>query len=621
TWIWGSTIPEKSTQHFQRVFQFDGNPEAARLHVAVDDHATVYLNGEEIAVVQGWKDTPPLAGLAEHLIAGENVLSIAATTTGGLAGLLVRMDNGPGLDAPVLLSGADWTYFPTAPYGWPFRAEVDGERPTVLGGVEWSPYRRVMTSWPALPEQALNIAGTSIPEEGLFSTPLLVKVKGRRLERPMVNPAQRVGIQFEPWFTPRNSNWASSHAVPLTGRYWSWNTDVIRQQMIWLIESGIDFLVVDWTNHLWGKKHWDERDDSTNEIIHATTMLLETLATLRDEGNPVPTVVLYVGLNNGPSTTITAVDEELRWIYNTYVRNPRFNGLFEDYLGKPLALVHSGGGPAWKDENGESKLDETLFTLRYQSFQHEFNDHAAHGFWSWMDASLEPVPTMRDGVVEALTVSTAFFAQGGWKQEGTYGRRGGWTFLESFRAALKHRPRFLEIHQFQEFAGQWEGYGYGPSRTIYVDSYNVEFSDDIEPVSRTAAAYRGKGGWGFYYLNLMRALVDCYHQAEPETTVVVLSNPTDGSTLSGDQFDIAWDWLGKEPSGMELRVNNKRIEIDPLVPHHSLDLSPYPAGPLTISVTATGTVARYPLSYTQASPPSDTMRPATTQVVCTVVKE
>ena len=33
-----------------------------------------------------------------------------------------------------------------------------------------------------------------------------------------------------------------------------------------LAESGIDFLVVDWTNHLWDKKHWDERPDGTNEI-------------------------------------------------------------------------------------------------------------------------------------------------------------------------------------------------------------------------------------------------------------------------------------------------------------------------------------------------------------------
>src|SRR5690606_38714496 len=99
--------------------------------------------------------------------------------------------------------------------------------------------------------------------------------------------------------------------------------------------------------------------------IHATTMLVETLAEMRDEGHPVPSVVLYPGLNNGAATTVAAVNEELSWIHATYVRNPRFNGLFEIYEEKPLVLVHSGGGPEWKDELGASRLDEGQFTVRY----------------------------------------------------------------------------------------------------------------------------------------------------------------------------------------------------------------------------------------------------------------
>ncbi len=620
-WIWGDTAAGDTPQYFQQTFLVEDTTTPLRLFVAVDNEATIYLNGEEIAQVAGWQSTEPLGDLQPHILPGDNVLSITASGGKGIAGLLVRLDNGEDSAAPMLVSGPEWTYFPTAPYGWPFRAEVDGESPRVLATIDWSPYRKAMDGWPGLPSRKLDIAGARKPTEGLFSEPLMVTVADRELHRVDGDVGRRVGIQFEPWFTPHYAHWASTHAIPLTGRYWSWNTDVIRQQMIWLIESGIDFLVVDWTNHLWGKAHWHERNSNTNEVIHATTMLLETLAKMRDEGHPVPTIALYVGLNNGPSTTVEAVNEELQWIHSTYVRNPRFAGLFEAYLGKPLLLVHSGGGPQWKDDTGASRVNEADFTVRYQSFQHEFNDHEEHGFWSWMDATLAPVPTMHDGAVEALTVSSAFFAQGGWLKEGAYGRRGGWTFLQGFRVARQHRPRFLQLHQYQEFAGQWEGFGYGPNKDIYVDSYNLEFSDDIEPVSRTAAAYRGDGGWGFYYLNLLRGLVDLYHQETPETTVLVLAHPTDGTEVRGETLDVSWDWLGKEPEGVELRVNGHLIETDPALRHHTLDISEYPSGPMTIDVTAKGTQSRFPLRYERASAPADSMAAASVQAVCTVISE
>ena len=551
----------------------------------------------------------------------DNVLSIEAASAYGLAGLLVRLDRGESFDSPLLITDEHWQWFDTAPYGWPFRAEVDGKAPHVLADIERSPYRADMDDWPALVDHTLDMAGTPKPAEGIFSAPVSVTVTARALKRPPSQEGRRVGIQFEPWFTPHNANWSSAQAVPLTGRYWSWNRDVQRQQLIWLMESGIDFLVVDWTNHLWGKAHWAERPDSTNEIIHATTVLLETLAVLRDEGHEAPKIVLYLGLNNGPETTVGAVEEAMAWIHSTYIRNPRFNGLFEPYLGRPLLLVHNGGGPAWRDQDGRAIPESGHFTIRYQSYHHEFNDHGEAGYWSWMDATPAGVPTLRDGVAEALTVSVACFGSKGWRDASAYPRRGGHTLMEGFRSALAHRPLFLQVHQYQEFAGQWEGFGYGPNRDIYVDSYSVERSDDVEPVSRTARAYRGEGGWGFYYLNLLRALVDCYQQAKPETTVLVLSQPLDGASLSGPTVDIAWQWLGKAPESIELRVNGQRVEHDPESLVHTLDITAYPSGPLNISVTGIGTQSRYTLSHTEASAPLEPMAPARASVECQLVRE
>ncbi|MBL7645303.1 MAG: hypothetical protein JNK74_03830 [Candidatus Hydrogenedentes bacterium] len=612
-WIWAPSSPESATQYFQQSFDWKGDLESAVLFVAADDGATVHLNGEELGTVSGWSTTTRFENLGPHLTPEDNVLSIEARSAGGLAGLLVRLEARDTPGVALLVSDGQWHRFDRAPYGWPYAAEEDAQHVKVLSGVAWSPWRTQMEDWPGLNDRSYDIAGTPLPLNLAgpdLSAPVTVEVFRRALVRPAGDPDHRVGIQFEPWFTPRNANWGSTPAVPLTGLYWSWNPDVTRQQMIWLIESGIDFLVVDWTNHLWDKAHWDERGDHTNEIIHATTMLLESLATLRDEGNPVPTVVLYGGLNNGPATTVSAVNECMSWIHHTYVRNPRFAGLFELYQDKPLFLAHSGGGPNWKDATGASRLDESLFTVRYQSFMHEFNDHAAHGFWSWMDATLTPVPTLFEGQPEALTVSSAFFAGTGWKGEGAHSRKGGWTLTESFKSAFQHRPRFLQIHQFQEFAGQWEGGGYGPDRDLYVDSYSVELSDDIEPVSLTAHAYRGEGGWGFLYLNLLRALVDCYHQATPETTVVALDQPGFGQRVSGASLPLRWTWVGKTPSGFELSVNGRKQSFPAEATEAVIELSALPAGPLEIVLTALDTQTRYALSHTEASLPSDNPLPA-----------
>jgi len=88
--------------------------------------------------------------------------------------------------------------------------------------------------------------------------------------------------------------------------------------------------------------------------------------------------------------------------------------------------------------------------------------------------------------------------------------------------AQKHRPRVILLHQFNEFAGQAESHSYGPDRDIYVDSYSVELSDDIEPISLTAG-YRGdQGGWGFHYLNLTRALINLYRQDMAECTIMAI---------------------------------------------------------------------------------------------------
>ena len=397
--------------------------------------------------------------------------------------------------------------------------------------------------------------------------------------------------------------------MPLVGFYHSWDPDVLRQHLIWLVESGVDFLLVDWSNQLWDRQHWDERSDAANEIVHTTTMLLETAATMREQGLPVPRMVIFLGVTNGPSTTMTAVNEEIQWIYHNYVRNPRFHDLFLEYLGKPLLIVFNGGGPAWLKNTHQAAVNERYFTIRWMSAQHQASRHNEAGYWTWMDGSLRQPVTLFRGKPEALTVSTAFFDAGGWKAATAFGRRGGWTYVESFKGAFEHRPRFLQLHQFQEFAGAPES-----SQPFYGDSYSVELSDDIEPVSLTTPAYRGNGGWGFHYLNLTRTLVDLYRQKTLETTVLAIAQPARRQIVGEDRVRVQWTWAGKPPAGFSIAINGTTVAHNLRGTEAAVDLTALADGPVLLRLTAEAAQERYPLSWTQDSLPQSPMLPASADV-------
>jgi hypothetical protein len=153
-----------------------------------------------------------------------------------------------------------------------------------------------------------------------------------------------VGMEWEPWFTRSNDVWAAgTEAVPLIGTYNSTNADVVRQHALWLADGGVDFLVIDWTNNLWGCAHWADRGVYAQQLINATTFLLDTYRALRAEGGvAVPRVVLLLGLDNGPSEPMQALNEEAAWIADNYVAvYDSDQWVMVD--GRPLLLVFDGG--------------------------------------------------------------------------------------------------------------------------------------------------------------------------------------------------------------------------------------------------------------------------------------
>lgn len=471
------------------------------------------------------------------------------------------------------------------------------------------------------------LVGRRMPEAGIRSNVLEIEVTWRAI--PSHKSGDTLfGMQWEPWFTRGVEQWRTAQAVPIVGFYDSYNRDVTRQHILWFMELGVDFILPDWTNHLWGLQHWDERSDDVNAIVHATTLTLETLAEMRDEGLPVPKMVLFPGLSNGHPTTMEALNEEFAWIFHTYVRNPRFEGLWQEFDGKPLIVVLDTGAvgdprgtaesafriPFFKDtlaleaseldafRAAQGPVDDRYFTVRWMSSQNQTTRHHELGYWSWMDGVIAPPVTYRNGIAESVTVTPSFFNAEGWTGPLAVGRCGGATYLETFEVALRHRPRVIFLHQWQEYSGQIEGHGHGYDHNIYTDTYSVELSDDLEPVSLTAPGYRGdQGGWGFYYLNLTRALIDLYRHPSDTTispsTLLAVSVPLPNAIITGETLRVNWSVIGPTPSGFTLCIDGVDICTHLTgTMAEEIALDALETGPHILSVIAEGVTTRYPLS-------------------------
>jgi hypothetical protein len=228
-----------------------------------------------------------------------------------------------------------------------------------------------------------------------------------------------------------------------------------------------------------------------------------------------------------------------------------------------------------------------------------------------------PSVTLKDGRPEGMTVCVGSFGPGGWLAPDARGRRNGATFVEDWRHALSVRPAFLQVHQFQEFAGQPEGQPVCPP-AVYVDVYSPPLSDDLEPTSLTAPAYRGSGGWGYFYLNLLRALVDLYRQPQPQTTVVAISQPLRSEVVTGDRLAVRWVAAGVPATAFRLELNGKLAARVTTGDRAELDLAPVPDGAVMLRLVAEGTRTRYRLSWTEDSLPLARSEPVSLDVPFTL---
>lgn len=66
----------------------------------------------------------------------------------------------------------------------------------------------------------------------------------------------------------------------------------------------------------------------------------------------------------------------------------------------------------------------------------------------------------------------------------------------------------------------------------------------MEPISPELIGYRSyRGGWGFYFVNLLRALFDMYHQKSDNILLVSISNPETLQVINSPTYLIKWEIL------------------------------------------------------------------------------
>ena len=115
-----------------------------------------------------------------------------------------------------------------------------------------------------------------------------MRVDFRKLVPPPSDPEHLVGVQYCELFSPRWFTWNTAQAVPLVRILSLVGPGCLAAALDLAGRVGRGFPDGGLEQPTGGRQHWDERTDNDNEVVHSTTMLLETMAAMRDEGLAVP---------------------------------------------------------------------------------------------------------------------------------------------------------------------------------------------------------------------------------------------------------------------------------------------------------------------------------------------
>ncbi len=286
-------------------------------------------------------------------------------------------------------------------------------------------------------------------------------------------------------------------AEPYFGYYRSDDEWVIRKHTYQLVAAGIDFVFIDATN------------GHTYENTYET--ILRVWSEMRAEGHKTPQICFHCGdVEANASKSFSSL-----WM-NLYSTG-RYEELWFKHDGKPLIFLPQN---FYKTLSNEQK---DFFTVRYSwasSKQPWYTSVRGRNCWPWADMYPQGKGMDAQGHFEQMVVMSGFWSlsydtfsgrsysakNGGQPQSGNMGfdlvdngtSGMGIGFEEQFSYAIECDPDIIMLVGWNEWwAGRWEaGAAVGQTqcnnhvitdnndwtRHYYVDTFNPEFSRDIEPV-------------------------------------------------------------------------------------------------------------------------------------------
>jgi hypothetical protein len=475
-------------------------------------------------------------------------------------------------------------------------------------------------------------AQTGLPSERQSS-------KQGRVEVTQVS-GSLIGIQYEHWFEGPDS-WKTAEAIPLLGKY-ATDEATITKHFSQFRELGIDWLLIDWSNMLWSKPEWELHSGDTGKLEVKTDVLVQTALHLHQQGKYSPKLVFMIGLQNGPPIPngVQRLNGELDWLQKNYFERPEYKDLWLYDHGKPLLIILY-----WPPNPCEQlprdlaavPLNAQAWSVRWMSSQLQDNHAEQCGMWSWMDGVIPQVVTRRNGIAEEIVVTPSSFQlpRRGWTAPSAIARDHGVPYLLSWKAAFQNRPRFIQVHQWNEFTGQQEGHGLpddywgqktttqpqepGPS-TVYADEYSEQLSDDIEPTFVDGCTLRGCGGWGYYYFNLTRAIISLYRGITPDITVLALSGPKSPLPSGAHSIDLHWAFLGRVPSSYSLYVDGKQVQNALTGTAYTLDIRSIGSGHHTARLKAAGVHTYFSLDPQRTTSRSSRSLPVESEITFETVE-
>ena len=427
-----------------------------------------------------------------------------------------------------------------------------------------------------------------------------------------------IGIQYEPWFYGPQS-WKTAEALPLLGKYTT-DPPTVEKHFAEFEQLGFDWLLLDWSNMLRMQPAWEQHVGETHRLEDKTAGVFETARELRRQGKYAPRLVFMLGLQNGLPVPdgVERLNGMLAWLKQNYLDRPEYKDLWLYDGGKPLLtilFITRDSCADLKATIAAGKLHTQEWTVRWMASQLQDTHAEQCGMWSWMDGVIPQVLTRRDGAPEELVVTPAAFQlpAKGWTAPSAIARDHGVPYLESWKAVFAFRPKYVQVHQWNEFAGHEQG-SQIPGSQVYGDEYNAQLSDDLEPTDPQACAYRGCGGWGYYYYNLTRAIISLYRGTTPDITVLALSGPTDPVDASASSLDLHWAFLGKAPSSYSISLDGKVVASSLGGSAYKLDLTHLAQGKHSVQLTAAKVHTFFSLDASQPATLSGKPLPVTAEV-------